>query len=503
MSDLADREAASPISHLRLAPPPSPRVVTMRGGLPDHSLDAETAVLSACMLDAKCVALLPYLHAKHFFDPANQHIWSAILALVEAKKPTDSVTVADWLRGQKRLAEVGGIPYIAKVVDCVPYLENVDSYAEIVYQAAQVRSVANACRKTIAEAETGLPNRTQFLSDAEQRICRITQASVHRGAFRSLKDMIRQNADRFAALQRGESVATGLPTGLRAVDALTGGFPVTGKYWVIGARPGMGKSSLACNLANNVAAIGDDAEKAPGVAIFSLEMDEVGISTVLLCSEARVNGNTYLSGKMGLKDWDSITHASTFLSQRPVVVDCTKGLTAFDIRARAIRQKNEFERQGRPIGLVIVDYLQKIHGRSVKGRSRDEEVGEISGVLADLPSKLGCTVIALAQLSRECEAQNRRPAIRDLRESGNIEQDADLIAFIHEQPPTPTGCKSLYVAKHRAGNVGTAFLSWTPECTRFDDYEGHGIGASQWIRNDDPLFDQRQEETPRRGRRSP
>lgn len=468
-------------------PPPS------AGGLedtpPDHDLFAEEAVLSACLLGplepgACTVDALPFLHPEHFYAAAHRSIYEAILSISRAGNAVDAVTVSNWLRAAGKLAAIGGIPYLAKITDSTPAVAHVADHARIIYESAQVRYLENECRKIAAECRAARGERRERLDKAEQRIGRITQAGVHAADGEMFGSAMRARIKQIEDRARSGTWDDLTPTGFRALDELAGGFGRE-QVWILAAPPGGGKTALAINIALNVAsdettADGTVTKPGGGVAFFSLEMTRTELVDRVLCSEGRVLADHLKHGRLTLADWAAFTEASQWLDHTPLWIEDTKGLTVFDIRSKAIRQKGVFERAGRALRLVVVDYLQIVASASGKHGNREQEVAETSRELKRLAGVLKCPVLALAQISKDAEKNKRRPLLGDLRESGAIANDADFVGFLWADSDTPRGCRDLIVAKQRSGAVGSVRLAWRPEITRFEDWNEGAVPPREW-----------------------
>ncbi len=469
-------------------------VASASGRVPPHDLDAESAVLSALLLERDALDRVQELvKADFFYSPANRRIYEACLALTQEGSPIDVVTVGGWLKSRERLAEVGGVPYLATIVDSVPSVANLEAYARIVREKWRVRTLIATCQRVAAEAYGDVGMVQSFIDTAEQAVYEIAR-TPESSTVQPIKDII---VSAFKKLQeagsRGDRI-TGLSTGFPMIDELTSGLH-EGDLNIVAARPGMGKTSFVLNLAVNVAAPaivqGEDgdagAQERPGagVVFFSLEMPREQIATRMVCSEAQVDVGLVRKGLLRGDDWSKLTQAAAFLSQIPIWVDDTSAISLLDVRSKVRRIQAELQRStpaGQPerkLGLVVIDYLQLMKGRD-GAQSREQEISEISRGLKQLAKELRVPVIALSQLNRAVETRsekNKRPQLSDLRESGAIEQDADMIVFIYRDEyynrdtTTMKGIAEIIVAKQRNGPTGKVPVRFIGSCTRFDNLE--------------------------------
>jgi replicative DNA helicase len=469
-------------------------IPSIEGRVPPNDLGAEAAVLSAVLLSRDALdKVQPILSPEHFYADANRKIFEAFADLSSVGRPIDILTVRSWLADRELLQRVGGATYLAQMLDSVPAVANVDDYARRVKEKWRMRQLIAACQRITAEGYGTVESVQAFIDQAEQAvydIARTPEAStVH-----PIKEVIQTTFVRLTqALHRGNRI-TGTPTGFSGIDRLTGGLN-GGDLVIVAARPGMGKTSLVLNMAVNVALpklvesvrVDDDGsggnvrqEPGSGVAVFSLEMPREQLASRMLCSEARVDVAKLRLGFLDENDWSRLTKAAGELAKLPIWVDDTSDLNVLELRAKVRRIQAMQDQSGTTLGLVMIDYLQLMSGNQ-KVTSREQQISEISRNLKKLAKDLNVPVIALSQLNRAVETRNtkdKRPQLSDLRESGAIEQDADMILFIYrddyynQEDPSVAGLAELIVAKQRNGPTGRVKVRFTKSCTRFDNLAG-------------------------------
>lgn len=451
---------------------------------PPQDLDAEAAVLSAVLLSRDAFdQVADTLKAEHFYAEAHRRIFEAACDLIANGKPADLRTVASWLRDRGRLDQIGGAAYLGQISDAVPAVANVSAYAQIVRDKARIRSVVTVCQRIAADGYGQIEDAQSFVDKAEQSLYEIAHeqapttmvalGEAARIAFRTIGE----------AATRGKAI-TGLPTGLERLDSLTAGLH-PGELTIVAARPGMGKSSLAMDLALNVASA---SEEPASVAFFSLEMPKEQLAMRAACAWGRVDVSKLRQHhRLTERDWADITRAMADITKLPIAIDDTAGLSLLELRAKTRRAAADFARENKPpLGLVVIDYLQLMRG-DPSAKSREQEVAGVSRGLKQLAKELGVPVIALAQLNRNVEARgknDKRPQLSDLRESGAIEQDADNVLFIHrddyyDREAETKGIAELIVAKQRNGATGIAKVKWLAHCTSFRDLEPHEMSNEE------------------------
>ncbi|MGI8426770.1 MAG: replicative DNA helicase [Actinomycetota bacterium] len=436
---------------------------TLAARVPPHNLEAEESVLGACLLSREAVAgVLEIVNPDHFYKPAHTEIYLAMLELYGRGDPIDAVTLAEELRRRGTLENTGGKPYIFTLVQTVPTAGSAVHYARIVEENALLRRLIEAAHE-ISDLAFSVPEDVEGTVDfAEDLVYKVSQRRDAQD-FTAIRDLLTENMELVEKLYEKGSTITGLPTGFTELDAITAGLQPSNLV-IVAARPAMGKSALAVSVAQHVAV-----EMHQPVVIFSLEMSKMELVQRLMCAEARVDSNRLRRGALQEADWPKLSHALGRLAEAPIYIDDSANLTIMEIRAKCRRLK---AKQG--LGLVIVDYLQLMlppPGR--RSDNRVQEVTEISRSLKILAKELDLPVIAVSQLSRNVEHRtDKRPLLADLRESGSIEQDADIVMFIYRDevynPDSPQkGIAEIQVAKHRNGPIGKVELAFLDHYTKF------------------------------------
>jgi replicative DNA helicase len=440
----------------------SSRVISDRSRVPPHDLSAEESLLGAMLLSRDAIAAaVEVCTAEDFYKPAHAHIFEAICALFAQGEPADPVTVADELRRRDLLEASGGPSVLVSLQANTPSTGNATRYARIVEEHSLLRRLIGVAGE-IAEDCYDLPEDIQATVDrAETLVFNVAQRKIT-DTLRPIRDLLSDGLDRLEALyDRGESI-TGVPTGYVDLDERLSGLQPSNLI-VVGARPSAGKTSFALGMAAHAAL-----EAGKSVLVFSLEMSHLEITQRLLCAEARVDATRMRNGRLLDTDWPKISHAVGRLGEAPIYIDDNPNLTVMEVRSKARRLKSRIGE----LGLVIVDYIQLMTGRS-QVENRQVEVSEISRGLKILARELETPVVALSQLSRNLEMRaDKRPMLADLRESGAIEQDADVVMFIYrdemynaESPDR--GTAEIIVAKHRNGPTGVQRLAFLDHYSRF------------------------------------
>ena len=436
------------------------------GALPPQNLDAERGVLGSLLLMNEAIDdVAEFLTADHFYSDRHRAIYEAILKLSESgARGIDLVTVADRLAQTGQLEAAGGLVYLDEVLTSVPHAAHAKYYAEIVREKAVQRSLIYACTDVLTECYDSSRPVQEVLDTAEQKIFAISESQD--GGDKIAIDQILQMAwDRIEERANSDGDATGLPTGFLDLDQKTNGFQPA-ELIILAARPSMGKTALVCNFAE---AIADKTGK--GVLLFSLEQSKLELAERFLCIRARVNGHKLRAADFDDAERHRLMVASGELNEMPLFIDDKPGRTVSQIAAIARRLKRQSD-----LGIVIVDYLQLVEPEDKKV-PREQQIAFISRRLKFIAKELDIPVIALAQLNRGVELrEDKRPRLADLRESGAIEQDADLIAFLHRpemyDAEDRPGEAEIVIAKHRSGPTGIVTLTWRAECMRFEDFAG-------------------------------
>jgi replicative DNA helicase len=433
--------------------------------VPPHSDEAEAAVLGSMLLDREAISLaVPRVTAADFYAPDRGLILQAMLDLYDRAQPVDLITLSEELRRRGRLEDVGGEEHLAALLDAAPSAVNVEYYADIVRDKALLRALIHASTEIQEEAFDDRDDTAAVLDRCEKRIFEVVQRR-QTGQAVDLREVLKETFDRIDRIHEREGRLTGLSTGFYQLDDMTLGFQA-GEMVILAARPSMGKSSMALNIAEHVGV-----ELNRPVVLFSLEMSRQQIAQNMLCSRARVNGLMLRKGLLSERHLAELSLAAGSLSEAPIFIDDTPGLSPLEIRAKARRHKSRH----RDLGLIVVDYLQLI---DVRGRSRDvgreQQVAEISRSMKALARELECPVLALSQLNRAPEArEDHAPRMSDLRESGALEQDADVVLMLHRddfyEPEKNPGQATLNVVKQRNGPTGKVDLVFLKEFMRFEN----------------------------------
>ena len=433
--------------------------------LPPQNLEAEASLISAILIDNSALLdILEILTPEDFYRSAHQRIFEAITDLFSRSEPVDLVTLANILKENGHLEDIGGAAFLSKLVDTAPMAVNAAHYAKIVHDKASVRRLIAKSNQIVQKCFEDRGNVDELIDFAEQSVFEIAE-NKSRKSFHSISSLIEKNIDQLEERQGNKTLITGVPTGFTDLDYLTSGFQPSDLI-ILAARPSMGKTAFALNMARNTAV-----ESNTAVALFSLEMSKEQLSKRMLCAEARVDSHRLSGGFLSNDDWTNLTQAASVLSEAPIFIDDSPDLNSLDIRAKARRLKMDNK-----LGLVIIDYLQLMQGRRNIER-RDLEISEISRSLKGLAKELEIPVIALSQLNRKLEERtDKRPKLSDLRESGALEQDADVVMFIYrdevynrdENNPN-AGKSEIIVAKHRNGPTGDVDLAFVHAYTRFEN----------------------------------
>ena len=442
-----------------------PQLRPSPGRVPPHNLEAEESLLGAMLLGATPITAAAEVRitAADFYKPAHGHVYDAVHTLYASGQPADSVTVADELRRAGLLEAIGGHAVLAQIMSSTPATTNADRYARIVEEYALLRRLIGVAGE-IAELGYSVPEDvSKALDRAESLVYEVNERRVTDSTQR-LSSLLSENLDRLELLyERGDAI-TGTPTGYLDLDQLLSGLQPSSLV-VVGSRPAMGKTSFALGMVAHAAL---EATKPSPVLFFSLEMSNLELSQRLLCAEARVDSTRVRNGQLQSDDWQKISRAMGRLAEAPIWIDDNPNLTIMEIRAKARRLKSQIG----SLGMIVIDYLQLMTGRS-NAENRQVEVAELSRGLKILARELETPVVALSQLSRGLEMRaDKRPMLADLRESGSIEQDSDVVMFIYREEiydprPENAGQAEIIVSKHRAGPTGVVQLAFLPQYTRF------------------------------------
>lgn len=433
----------------------------MEQRIPPQNVEAEQAVLGAMLLshDAVIVAM-EKLQSQDFYRDVHRIIFEAMEHLHRENKEIDVITLPDELKRMKKLDDVGGLEYVLNLPNLVGSAANIEYYANIVAEKALARNLISTCTELTTEAYDGQKETEALLDDAERRILQLSDTK-NRGDFASVGAVVEVTLDKITKLYENKAGLTGLPTGFRDLDRMTSGLQPSDLI-LVAARPSMGKTAFTLNIAQNVGV-----RQHKTVAFFSLEMSQEQLVQRLLCQIAHIDSQKLRTGQLNSdEEWTRLTDACDKLYESPVYIDDTPGISVAEMRSKARRLKSEHG-----LDLIIVDYLQLMQGRNAE--SRQQEISEISRSLKALARELKVPLIALSQLSRSVESrQDKRPMLSDLRESGALEQDADIVSFLYREDYYDKETENQHItevilAKHRNGPVGSVKLYFKNEFTLF------------------------------------
>lgn len=433
----------------------------MEQRIPPQNVEAEQAVLGAMLLshDAVIVAM-EKLQSQDFYRDVHRIIFEAMEHLHRENKEIDVITLPDELKRMKKLDDVGGLEYVLNLPNLVGSAANIEYYANIVAEKALARNLISTCTELTTEAYDGQKETEALLDDAERRILQLSDTK-NRGDFASVGAVVEVTLDKITKLYENKAGLTGLPTGFRDLDRMTSGLQPSDLI-LVAARPSMGKTAFTLNIAQNVGV-----RQHKTVAFFSLEMSQEQLVQRLLCQIAHIDSQKLRTGQLNSdEEWTRLTDACDKLYESPIYIDDTPGISVAEMRSKARRLKSEHG-----LDLIIVDYLQLMQGRNAE--SRQQEISEISRSLKALARELKVPLIALSQLSRGVESrQDKRPMLSDLRESGALEQDADIVSFLYREDYYDKETENQHItevilAKHRNGPVGSVKLYFKNEFTLF------------------------------------
>ena len=436
----------------------------MENRVPPHDIEAEQAVLGSMLVDKDAVISgLEVLKEDDFYREDDKAVFSAIASLYSKAEPIDLITVKKELIENGKFERIGGIEFIASLPEKVPTTTNVDRYIKIVEEQSMRRKLIQTSNELMSLGYDDTEETERIIDLAEKRVMDLSQKSSN-NSYTSIKDVLVSTFDELEKLFNQKGKISGMTTGFIGIDKMTSGLH-NSDLLILAARPAMGKSAFAINIATNAAKSG-----VPTI-IFNLEMSKEQVANRILASEAMVDSNKLRTGGLDDNDWMKLASASGILSEAPIYIDDTPGISIMEIRTKCRKLKLE-----KDIGLVVIDYLQLITASGKKNASREQEISEISRSLKILAKELNVPVIALSQLSRSAEKRqdDKRPMLSDLRESGAIEQDADIVMFIYREdyynPDTPDkNIAEIIFAKHRGGSTGTVKLNWLGNYTKFLD----------------------------------
>mgnify|MGYP001342036031 CR=1 FL=1 len=438
--------------------------------IPPHDIEAEQAVIGAIFLEPDAFSKVgEILVPEDFYRADHQRIFRCMLDVYNQNKPTDVVIVTSELKARNLLEEVGGISYLRELTQAVPTAANIEYYSTIVHEKATLRRLIRAATDIATEGYTSEEHVEVILDEAEKTILEVSRRQGG-GEFQNITDVLVETYEQIEFLYNRKEELTGVPTGFVDLDKMTAGFQPSDLI-IVAARPSVGKTAFALNIAQNVATKTDE-----NVAIFSLEMGAQQLVMRMLCAEGNIQASNLRTGRLDPDEWSKLTMAIGTLSNTGIYIDDTPGIRVNEIRAKCRRLKQE---QG--LGMIVIDYLQLIQGSGKPGENRQQEVSEISRSLKGLARELEVPVIALSQLSRSVEArQDKRPMMSDIRESGSIEQDADIVSFLYrddyynqeeEEGNSNNSVIEIIIAKQRNGPVGTVKLAFLKDFNKFVDLD--------------------------------
>lgn len=432
--------------------------------VPPQNVEAESCVLGGILLENDAInRVLEILMPEDFYRESHRKIFRAMIELSDRSEPVDLITLSDFLKARGDLEAVGGSAYLASLAELVPTAANIGHYGRIVREKAILRHLIHAATEIATRGFEEQNNVDEFLDAAEKVIFDISEKKV-KASFVAIGDMIKDSLKTVEKLYERKEMVTGVPTGFKDLDKLTAGFQPSDLI-VVAGRPSMGKTAFCLNIAAYAAFAG------VGVAVFSLEMAKEQLVLRMLCSEARVDNSKVRAGYLGERDFPKLANAAARLHEARIYIDDTPAISVLELRAKARRLVRDREKK---VGLIMVDYLQLMRGMG-NASNREQEISEISRSLKALAKELSVPVVAISQLNRRVEDRgDKRPMMADLRESGAIEQDADVIAFIYRDEvynskSQDRGIAEIIVAKQRNGPIDTVQLAFLNEITRFED----------------------------------
>ncbi|MCB1213891.1 MAG: replicative DNA helicase [Deltaproteobacteria bacterium] len=433
-------------------------------GLPPQALEAEVSLLGSILLNGQNIhKIVDFIRPDDFYKGSHRKIFEAMVRLAEKAEPIDTVTLSHDLENQGDLEQSGGRAYLAELASQASTTQSVMAYAKIIREKAMLRQALVVANEMGEGALGPCEDVEAFLDRSERQLFEISERNI-RQSFYPIKSIVKESFKNIEKLYENKSTVTGMPTGYKRLNEMTSGFQA-GDLVIVAGRPSMGKTAFALNLALNGAR-----QTKQGVAIYSLEMSKEQLVQRMLCSEAKVDSSKLRGGFLKESDWPKLTQAASTLSESPLFIDDTPAISVLEMRAKSRRLKKEHQ-----LGMIVVDYLQLM--RSDNTESREREISDISRSLKALAKELSVPVIALSQLNRSVESrQEKKPQLSDLRESGAIEQDADVILFIYRdevynRESPDKGVAEIIIGKQRNGPIGHVRLKFFNEYTRFEDLE--------------------------------
>ncbi len=433
--------------------------------LPPQDLQAEKYLLASIFIDpSSIIKIIDYLKPEDFYSAAHRVIYSACLSLFEKDEPIDIVTVHNEIEKRGDLEKVGGAVYLSEIVGLLPTSAHIVHYAKIVKEKSILREIIRLSQDLIYRAYYSMEDSQELLNYAEKVFFDLSYYGK-KESFSSLKEIIKDTIRYLENLYQKGTPITGIPTGFYDLDRMTAGFQ-KGDLIILAGRPGMGKTAFALDIVRNACKLSNF-----GAAIFSLEMGKQQICSRILCAEAKVNFQKFRTGQLGQTEWQKIAQAASTLSQLPIYIDETPGINILELKAKARKLLKEL-----PLGLIVIDYLQLMKGLERKER-REQEISEISAGLKSLAKELNIPILAISQLNRRVEERpDKRPQLADLRESGALEQDADVILFIYRdefynKDTSEKGVAEIIIGKQRNGPIGIVKLAYFPQYTSFGNLE--------------------------------
>ena len=432
--------------------------------MPPQNIEAEKAVLGAMLIKKEAITqVLEILHAEDFYREAHKLAFEAMQKLTENEEAVDIVTLVEELRKEEQLERVGGITFVSDLANTVPTAANVVYHAKIVQEKAELRRLIDAATAIAAAAYEDTDSVETIMDEAEKKILAVA-AGQSGGAFESMKDILMRTFERINVLYESKGGLTGLSTGFKDLDTITSGLQKSDLV-LVAARPSMGKTAFTLNIASYVGLHGGTC------AFFSLEMSKEQLMQRMLCSEGGIDAQHLRTGQLTDEEWTKLVETADRLNKAPIYIDDTAGITVMELRSKARRLKAEHG-----LDAIFIDYLQLMQGRSSRNSdNRQQEISEISRSLKALARELDVPVVALSQLSRSVESrQVKRPMLSDLRESGSLEQDADIVMFLYredyyDKDTEDKNITEVIIAKHRNGPVDTVKLFFQREFTKFRD----------------------------------